>query len=571
MRIGLSTTTEPVNIKIQKRDNMNTLTQKLLNITSKSFSSSSLQQDVETVCQHMEYSKLRIAVFAPFNHGKSTLLNALLGSKTLPIALIPTTGTAITIKYGETLKTCIQLRDGREIQRDGTEILQEYAVLDSERHMREDVVSVDVFCPNSLLAKGIELIDLPGTSDMETQDQLVYNELLTVDLVISVLDARKLLTMGEIDKLQEWLIRRGINTAIFILNFANLIEEVEERKNILERARYIAREFRGNFLPHNISNLYQVDALPALRARVKGDSNLALESGIVTFENALEQIVALLIPQIKQLRLPRIKAISNHVKQSLEQELKKLQEEISIIDRARYIEIQRNKQEAAQMQNVFLTALGNLCNWISEDNFVTGYHSECLRALHSNELQEFENSRHKTLTEYLDKLYQLLCEGIAKYNTTIPSISKIYLPNFPEIDFPTRPAELDEETGTGGAVLLGMIGGFFIAGPWGAAGGGLAAKEFAENAAKERRAKIESEYNSQIRAVLNRAVREYLRSFSQSVLEVLPQYKASATVFTYNPPAESSGVLKKREQLNQLGADLRDLEKELTKEDVMNR
>ncbi|EAM52207.1 hypothetical protein CwatDRAFT_5335 [Crocosphaera watsonii WH 8501] len=38
---------------------------------------------------------------APFNYGKSTLLNALLGEKTLPIDLIPTTGAAIYVKYGE--------------------------------------------------------------------------------------------------------------------------------------------------------------------------------------------------------------------------------------------------------------------------------------------------------------------------------------------------------------------------------------------------------------------------------------------------------------------------------------
>lgn len=34
----------------------------------------------------------RIAVFGPFNYGKSTLLNALLGERTLPMDLVPTTG-----------------------------------------------------------------------------------------------------------------------------------------------------------------------------------------------------------------------------------------------------------------------------------------------------------------------------------------------------------------------------------------------------------------------------------------------------------------------------------------------
>ncbi len=126
---------------------------------------SQLYQDIIAISNHLANPSFRIAVFAPFNHGKSTLLNAMLGNRTLPIDLIPTTGAAITVKYGIDLQTRIILVDGTEIYRSGTEILKEFAILDNNRQMRKDVASVEVFCPHPFLETGIEFLDLPGTKN----------------------------------------------------------------------------------------------------------------------------------------------------------------------------------------------------------------------------------------------------------------------------------------------------------------------------------------------------------------------------------------------------------------------
>ena len=83
---------------------------KLLNLDA----TSQLYRDVEAVSNHLINPNFRIAVFGPFNHGKSTLLNALLGNKTLPIDLIPTTGAAITVKYGNELQRSEERRVGKE-------------------------------------------------------------------------------------------------------------------------------------------------------------------------------------------------------------------------------------------------------------------------------------------------------------------------------------------------------------------------------------------------------------------------------------------------------------------------
>jgi ribosome biogenesis GTPase A len=74
---------------------------------------SKLGNDLKTLASKAGRSSYQIAVFGPFNHGKSTLLNAILGDKTLPIDLIPTTGAAIKVVYGEELATKITLTNGK--------------------------------------------------------------------------------------------------------------------------------------------------------------------------------------------------------------------------------------------------------------------------------------------------------------------------------------------------------------------------------------------------------------------------------------------------------------------------
>ena len=46
---------------------------------------SQLKKDINAICEFLANPTFKIAVFAPFNYGKSTLLNALLGKKTVPI------------------------------------------------------------------------------------------------------------------------------------------------------------------------------------------------------------------------------------------------------------------------------------------------------------------------------------------------------------------------------------------------------------------------------------------------------------------------------------------------------
>ena len=123
------------------------------------------------------------------------------------------------------------------------------------------------------------------------------------------------MTLGERENLRDWLLDRGIKTVIFVANFLNLLEP-DEQKQVQNRLLFVAESFRAE-LPPGFSNLYRVDALPALRARLKGDVAAANSSGLAAFETALQNIVGILQPDRGSVRLPRVQAIASQIQLSL--------------------------------------------------------------------------------------------------------------------------------------------------------------------------------------------------------------------------------------------------------------
>ena len=390
---------------------------------------SQLYRDTLAVCSYLEQPVYRIAVFAPFNHGKSTLLNALLGSKTLPIDLIPTTGAGIVVQYGAQLATEIVLYNGETVKEAGIKVLSQYAVLDENRRMREDVAEIKVSCTHPWLKTGVELLDLPGTNDREAQNDLVRDKLLSADLVIHILDARKLMTLEERQHLTQWLQNRGIAKVVFVVNFLNLLTTDEQQK-VRQRAYFIAENFRSD-LPIGVSNIYCVDALPALRARLKGNLAAAKATGLTTLESALQTIVS---QQDCDRKLPRVIKVA----ESLLQQAKLKQQELEKSSQSLKQESKhRVKQKAAQLiQQGFERSVSDLRGWIYLPKLLTNYQPNIAIALQQARfdcwLLEFEaevQDRQQTVNKWINKG----CEFFARSN---PQLLAIDLPASPVIQIP---------------------------------------------------------------------------------------------------------------------------------------
>lgn len=508
---------------------------------------SQLYRDVTSICDHLASPMFRIAVFGPFNYGKSTLLNALLGTRTLPIDLIPTTGAAIRVRYGDAPHTRIVLTDGTEISKAGTEVLKEYAILDEQRRMRGDVASVEVFCPHPFLQTGVELLDLPGTNDREAQDNLVRDQLLTADLVVQVLDARKLMTLGERENLRDWLLDRGIKTVVFAVNFMNLLES-EEQKEVSNRMRFVAESFRSE-LPNNISNLYRVDALPALRARLKGDMSALQVTGFGMFESALQSIVAVEKEKTAS-RLPRAIASGTQVRDALRAKVDAIATGLRAAEDKRNAKIQIQQRAEKLIKQGFEGSVSDFQSWLYLPKLLDGYKSELAAALQQGQFSTWENGRFRQeIIAQQQAIVSWVNKACEFFNRERPPELMIPFPGAPEVLLPPPPAASKSSSSGAAPVAIATGLGWVLGGPVGAAVAAGAAYLLNQTEEQETPAPPAS-YLSQVQEAYAKAAENYLTRFSTDAFSALREYEEKAgKVISFNVSEEPVEILNQRHQL----------------------
>ncbi|BCL35702.1 dynamin family protein [Nostoc sp. MS1] len=525
---------------------------------------SKLYRDVMSVCDYLVNPNFRIAVFGPFNYGKSTLLNAMLGSRTLPIDLIPTTGAAITVKYGSSVRSRIMLVDGTEVYRSGTEVLQQFAILDGNRQMRQDVASVEVFCPHPFLETGVEFVDLPGTNDREEQDNLVKEQLLSADLVVQLLDARKLMTLGERENLRDWLLDRGIKTVIFVANFINLLEP-EEQQQVQNRLRFVAESFRAE-LPPGFSNLYRVDALPALRARLKGDVAAASSSGLATFEAALQNVVGILQQNRGGVRLPRVEAIASQIQLSLKYKIDPLVNEIKSINDKHNAKLEIKQKAQDLIERGFAASVKELYNWLLLPNLLAKYQSDAAVALAENNFKSLQtNKLKKDLQDLQLAVVKWLYQAYEFFQEERPEDLSIPFPSEPSITLPPKPDNSDVWSEPGSIAVGGGIG-WLLGGPVGAAVVGSISYLLNKNVQKQDDDSAQESYHQQVAKLCIAATEDYFSQLSNQGLSILATYeRQSDKVICFKVSQEPREITKKREELQKLQQGFNQLINELEK------
>jgi hypothetical protein len=177
-----------------------------------------------------------VACLGQFKRGKSTLINALVGTPILPVGFIPVTAVPTVIRFGEREKARVRGRDSswREI---AVPDLGEYV---SEEHNPENakgIAGVEVFVPSPMLASGMCLVDTPGLGSVFTGNTAATESFIPhIDAALVVVGADPPLAGEELALVEA--VGRNVEDLILVINKADRTTD-EERSAAADFTRHL--------------------------------------------------------------------------------------------------------------------------------------------------------------------------------------------------------------------------------------------------------------------------------------------------------------------------------------------
>ncbi len=144
---------------------------------------------VGTLRDRLGQGRLRVLVAGEAKRGKSTLVNALLGRPVLPTGVTPLTALATTVRHGQDEKATAVSRDGRA-QSFPLSALEDLVTERGNPGNRRGLASVTAVVDAPVLARGVELVDTPGTGSVYAHNTAAAEAALpTMDAAVFVLTA----------------------------------------------------------------------------------------------------------------------------------------------------------------------------------------------------------------------------------------------------------------------------------------------------------------------------------------------------------------------------------------------
>ena len=158
-------------------------------------------------------------VLGEFNHGKSTVVNALLGDDVLPVGITPTTAVITHLVHweepiGHVIKPPARARTmiPHRLRGDGARCKESGEEGDEPEY-------VEIGYPNEVLSNSLVLVDTPGVNDISRQKvEITYGYLPRADVIVYVLDATQVLKKSEVTFIRDRLLKANRDRIMFVLN-----------------------------------------------------------------------------------------------------------------------------------------------------------------------------------------------------------------------------------------------------------------------------------------------------------------------------------------------------------------
>lgn len=218
---------------------------------------------VEDRIPTLESGEITLVVLGEFNHGKSTVVNALLGEDVLPVGITPTTAVITHLVHGEEDRVRVKPTMGGdpfEIEYDE----MEEAIKDVEESDDDHETEwVEIAHDNDFLANSLTLVDTPGVNDISRQKvEITYGYLPRADVIVYVLDATQVLKKSEVVFIRDRLLKANRDRIVFVLNKIDALSPEDAKEVEL----YARERLEGLIGPVELFAFSGRDALEAVKS-----------------------------------------------------------------------------------------------------------------------------------------------------------------------------------------------------------------------------------------------------------------------------------------------------------------
>jgi small GTP-binding protein len=227
--------------------------------------------DLDDAISRLGEASCNVTVVGEFKRGKSTLVNALVGHALLPTDVLPLTRAITFVRHGERPRVLVRDRNGIEEERP----LRDLRRLVADPAATTDAASVIVEIPDELLARGVRIVDTPGTASTSIDSTATTEAFLgRIDVAVLVLAADQPLSAAE-RELTASLLERG-RRVLFAVNKLDQID-ANDRPKMLAFVADGLREITGRDAEIIALSARTGEGVVDLRARLAAlaDSDLA--------------------------------------------------------------------------------------------------------------------------------------------------------------------------------------------------------------------------------------------------------------------------------------------------------
>lgn len=189
---------------------------------------------IEQRAQDIKKGIFKVLVLGEFNHGKSTLVNAMLGDKMLPVKALPSTAVITVLVHGEQDEIAVyevgqerpRIISWDQFAKEFTLTIKDRLAIQNHQYVDrfQHVEYVQITRSHPLLANGLRIIDSPGLAEHISRTRITSHYLRQAQAMIFVLDAVQPLSQYEREFINS-LGETRLNHVFFVVNRIDLLEE----------------------------------------------------------------------------------------------------------------------------------------------------------------------------------------------------------------------------------------------------------------------------------------------------------------------------------------------------------